>query len=604
MTRTQRALTAVLLATAGCLALATNGAAYWSSGGNGSTTALVENMLGGIQPSASNSTTTVTVTVPQISVAGQFIGALGGGYTVRRFPATAGAGVVPPSGSCSTAVSGSGATLSCTETNTPRGDWKYTVSPALLSWTSAESAPSAIVVVAPGAPAGLTPTRLPAASIKLDWTAGAGATGYNVYRRTSSGSYNFSSPVNGATPVIGTTYTDSTAISGTAYAYVVRSRVVGSAGQQIESGNSSESALVTADGNLPTGVTLASVTTPIRASVAVSGAASDTLSGVASWELEYKPAAGSAWSTGCTDSASPYGCSWDTTAVPDGLYDVRARAVDVAGNQAVSATQLNRRIDNTQPTTALSDPGIYLRGTLNLNATASDAGSGLSALAIQRKLSSGGTWTTICSGATSPRNCTFNTTTVADGLYDFRALGTDVAGNEGYMVFPNRTIDNTPPVVSDIQTTNGGTLGRPDSGDTIIYTYSEEIDPSTIMSGWSGSTTDVAVRLNYSFGASDTLTVFDNSNSSQVAIGSVNIGDGYVSFLTWLFNGNPVFNATMVQSGNAVTITLGSLRSSSTTTSAGNRTLYWTGNTANTDLAGNALTAGTATESGPADPNF
>ena len=47
---------------------------------------------------------------------------------------------------------------------------------------------------------------------------------------------------------------------------------------------------------------------------------------------------------------------WNTAAVADGLYDLRATALDVAGNSA-SSTFTARRLDNTAPSVAISDDG-------------------------------------------------------------------------------------------------------------------------------------------------------------------------------------------------------------------------------------------------------
>jgi beta-lactamase superfamily II metal-dependent hydrolase len=66
------------------------------------------------------------------------------------------------------------------------------------------------------------PTNLAAtpgnAQVALTWTASAGATGYNVYRSTTSGFY--TSPL--ASNVVPTNYTDNTAANGTLYFYVVK----------------------------------------------------------------------------------------------------------------------------------------------------------------------------------------------------------------------------------------------------------------------------------------------------------------------------------------------------------------------------------------------
>ena len=71
---------------------------------------------------------------------------------------------------------------------------------------------------------------------------------------------------------------------------------------------------------------------------------------------------------------TPYSCAWNTTAVADGVYDLRSLATDNAGNTLASTTVASRRVDNVIPTVTLNDPGSPLRGTLTVSATASDGG--------------------------------------------------------------------------------------------------------------------------------------------------------------------------------------------------------------------------------------
>ena len=106
----------------------------------------------------------------------------------------------------------------------------------------------------------------------------------------------------------------------------------------------------------------------------------------------------------------------------------------------------SRRIDNTLPTVALTDPGAYLAGSQPLSATASDAGSGLATLAIEHR-APGGTWATLCTGATSPRSCSLATAALPDGPYELRAVATDAAGNQATSAL-TRPVDNNAPAVS------------------------------------------------------------------------------------------------------------------------------------------------------------
>lgn len=444
----RRSALPALLALIACLAFAQLSGAYWKNSGTGSSTAATTTMPAGTAPTASVSATTVTVSIPQISVAGQLVGVLGGGYTVKRYPGTGGTGVTPPAGSCSTSVTGSAATLTCTETSAPRGDWKYTVSPTLFNWTTTESGYSSTVNVLPDPAGGLTADWAPAAAISLSWTAGSGATGYNIYRRTTAGSYNFATPLNGATPVSGTTYTDTTAVSGTSYNYVVRSVVISSGGAQLASANSNESAALTADGTAPTAVTLAAIPANLSGDVTFTGSANDTISGVDNLVFSYRSSPSGAWTEACTETAAPFECDFDSTLAADGLYDFRVTAFDAAGNQTSSTTQTNRRVDNTAPVASITDPGAYVRGTITLGGTASDSGSGLASLALEGRALGDTVWGAVCSSTTSPLSCSYNTTTIPDGSYEIQLVATDNAGNQETTATVTTVVDNTAPTIA------------------------------------------------------------------------------------------------------------------------------------------------------------
>src|SRR5690606_9623448 len=53
------------------------------------------------------------------------------------------------------------------------------------------------------------------------------------------------------------------------------------------------------------------------------------------------------WRTVCEVTAAPWSCSWDTTTVADGSYDVRAQVPDTAGRYTASVAETGRRVQNT-----------------------------------------------------------------------------------------------------------------------------------------------------------------------------------------------------------------------------------------------------------------
>lgn len=343
------------------------------------------------------------------------------------------------------------------------------------------------------------------------------------------------------------------------------------------------------DNTAPT-ATLTDPGTPLSGTVTLAATATDAGSGLASVKIESAPAGTSTWTTVCTDTTSPYSCSWNTAGVADGLYDLHAVATDAAGNSTTS-TVTNRRVDNNGPTVAVTDPGSPIRNTISIAATAGDP-AGVASVIIQRKLSTGSTWTTICTDTTSPYSCAL--TGLADGTYDFRAQATDTVGHTSTSAtVASRTVDDTAPTAANIQAVNGGTgtAGKVDAGDVITFSFSEAIAPASILSGWTGTSTAVNVRLTDGGGSLDTLAVYDTTNTTKLNLGDVALKANRTA-------AGARYAATMTMSGSTVTVTVGGLISGATLPSASTTPMVWSPSTAATDLAGNAMSAATATETG------
>ena len=342
------------------------------------------------------------------------------------------------------------------------------------------------------------------------------------------------------------------------------------------------------DNTAPT-ATLTDLGTPLSGTVTLAATATDGGSGVASVKIESAPAGTSTWTTVCTDTTSSYSCSWITTGVTDGLYDLHAIATDAAGNTTTS-TVTNRRVDNNGPTVAVTDPGSPIRNTISVGATASDP-AGVASVTIQRKLSTGSTWTTICTDGTSPYSCPL--TGLADGTYDFRAQATDTVGHTSTSAtVASRVVDDTAPTATNIQAVNGGTgtAGKIDAGDVITFSFSEPMAPASIFSGWTGTSTAVNVRVTDA-GTLDTLQIYDTTFTTKLNLGDVALKANRTA-------AGARFAGTMTMSGSTVTVTVGALISGASTSSTRTTPMVWTPSTAATDLAGNAMSATAATESG------
>jgi Bacterial Ig domain len=346
------------------------------------------------------------------------------------------------------------------------------------------------------------------------------------------------------------------------------------------------------DNTAPT-ATLTDPGTPLSGTVTLAATATDGGSGVVSVKIESAPAGTSSWTTVCTDTTSSYSCSWSTTGVTDGLYDLHAIATDAAGNTTTS-TVTNRRVDNNGPTVAVTDPGSPIRNTISVAATASDP-AGVASVTIQRKLSAGSTWTTICTDSASPYSCPL--TGLADGTYDFRAQATDTVGHSSTSAtVASRVVDDTAPTGTGIQAVNGGTAQKIDAGDVITFSFSEPMAPASIFSGWTGTSTAVNVRVTDA-GALDTLQIYDTTYTTKLNLGDVALKANRTA-------AGARFAATMTMSGSTVTVTVGALISGATTSSSSTTPMVWTPSTAATDLAGNAMSATAVTETGTADVDF
>jgi chitinase len=329
--------------------------------------------------------------------------------------------------------------------------------------------------------------------------------------------------------------------------YELRARTTDAAGN-------AEDAFITrtVDNNGPT-VSVVAPPTALRGSVTVAFNAADGAgSGVKQVGAELRSSGSGAWAPLCTDLAAPYECAGvDTTQVSDGLYDVRAIAEDDAGLTTTSSV-ITVRVDNTPPPApTLTDPGANLQGSVALNGTATDVGSGIAAWVAQYRPAGGGAWADACTGAISPYGCNWVTTGVTDGLYDLRAVARDQAGNETpSSTIANRRVDNNGPAVTLIDpgaylrgtVALSATANDPAgvqsvvlerklaSGGPPMTICTDTTAPYTCSFNTSGldGTFDLSARATDTVGRSSTSTVgarvIDNTPPAAAAVEAVNAG--------------------------------------------------------------------------------
>ena len=366
--------------------------------------------------------------------------------------------------------------------------------------------------------------------------------------------------------------------------------------------------------NLAPVVTMTDPGTPLAGVITLAANATDAHSGVAQVVLQAAPTGSSTWTNLCTIATAPFSCRYDTAALADGSYSLRAVATDAAGNATTSAAIANRVVDNTVSAVSMNDPGAFLTGTAALTANASST-AGVASVRIQRAPSGTTTWTDVCTDTAAPYSCAWDTTTVADGLYDFRAVLVDGTGKVTISAtLLARRVDNSPLRGYDVQTANGGaTAGKLEANDTVTFTFTNQISLPTVTTGWAGAATAVRVRVRdgnlLGLGAKgDTLDV-QLASGTTVNLGSVNLKDDYLKS-----NKTAVFNATMTAgttsvagtTATVITLRLGTLASGSgiRTVSTPTAAMSWTPAAAVTDLTGRACSTAPVTETGIPDREF
>ena len=206
---------------------------------------------------------------------------------------------------------------------------------------------------------------------------------------------------------------------------------------------------------------------------------------------------------------------------------------------------------------------------------------------------------------------------LSEGPVSYGVATSDNAANSASSNWPG-TVDNTPPSAADVQATNtgGGTTGRAEQGDTVTFTFSEPIEPESILSGWNGAATNVVVRVTTGIaliggllGQNEGLQVFDATNSTLLPLGAVDLKQQYVAKTGLLLTGTMTFGAsgvpsTMVISGGVVTIVLGTRGGNNALTVTTPGTMAWAPSSSPYDRAANQASGAEAKESGAADVEF
>jgi fibronectin type 3 domain-containing protein len=362
----------------------------------------------------------------------------------------------------------------------------------LSAQSSTLNATTTLDNLAPNIPTVSNINALTPGSVSLTWGAvtdnpnpgGSGVQGYNIYRCSGSGcTPNITTaPINGATPISATTYTDNTVSASNSYSYVVTA--VDNAGNE-----SSPSPISTVSTPAPI-----CSSKPSAPTAPTPGATSDT-SVAFSWSA-------STAGPGCTLSGyNIYQVTGGTTYTfitsvtgatstsigslsPNTSYTYAIEAFDSSGNTSARTTTITIA---TQPdTTAPTAPGSVTAtatssNTVNLVWTASTDNIGVVGYRIYRS-DKGTTPLAILNNA----NLSYSdTSAAADTTYTYQVSATDAAGNESTKTSSNAV--KTPAPVGSTAPSAPGSLQAP-----IVATQSAALT----WSAPSGSVTGYNVYIN------------------------------------------------------------------------------------------------------------
>ena len=323
------------------------------------------------------------------------------------------------------------------------------------------------------------------------------------------------------------------------------------------------------------------------------------------------------------------------------VVGVRTAVAAFVDNSVVASSAFGAAPDWTPPqvgsTTVAKAVGhlggaVKQGGAYYVYANVADTGSPASGVAVGGEtadvsaLTPAGTAIALLPGAYSVEGVGYNyrsaqlvaATPLAAGSYGYAITSVDAAGNARTQAGYTVSVDNTAPAAANVQTTNVGTAGRAEAGDTVVFTFSEQVDPQSVLAGWTGTPTNVVVRLVdggcvlnvlVTVCSNDSLAVYDAANATAVALGTVDLGrndyhgGGLLGTATPVTFGASGTRSSMAQSVSAITVTLGTA-SASADTAAGTGTMVWSPAGTAYDRAGNLASTAAVTEGGAADKEF
>ena len=429
----------------------------------------------------------------------------------------------------------------------------------------------------------------------------------------------------GSTPTTGSTQGTSISLSTTGV-YTIKYFTVDNAGNQeaVQTAGIQiridkvlpTSALSMAGSPTPVGAFLAGTTLYFKSNASGSfklvNTVADANSGPASATFPLVTAATWTHAAETVTGSSPYTSStysWTTGAGTPSGAEATFTSADVATN-----TSANTVLTFTPDTAAPSGGSVSVPARVHATSVAvtfsagTDPLSGVNSASGQLQRASAtytvstdtcgslGLFTNVgAAGPTSP----FTDSTVANNTcYQYQYVVSDNVGNQVTYTGGTVKVDTTAPTASSIASNPSPQNGKSDSGDQIIYTFSEQMDPNSILSGWNGSSTSVTAHFAHCSGSSpDCLTI------TGVNLGSVALNGTYVATGNKFYDATATMVMTTVSGKSVVTIQLTNSPTTDVLTDTGAHTMTWTPVASATDLAGNACSTTSVNETA-AKENF
>jgi len=291
---------------------------------------------------------------------------------------------------------------------------------------------------------------------------------------------------------------------------------------------------------------------------------------------------------GCSGTLATSSCTESSVPVGRWQYTTQAAKANWVGLESAKSTT----VEVAAPPTSVvcTNCHTYARtGTVYINA-ANQAAVQLQAVLPSTSLgtdtanvvltdSASHTATTSGPASAGSGTVTFPTLSSAALVDGAVTAGSYVTANTGD-VSPTTSLalvrDTVAPTGVDAVAANGGTARQLDAGDTITFTFSEPIDPATVKSGWSGTSTTVPVTFTNA-GGNDTFTIGGTN------LGTINTTANYVMGTV------TCAGSSMVASAGTVTVTLGACTGATHTGPPKGTAFFWPPSAAITDFAGNPI---------------